>query len=75
MNYEPNKIDWKIGDLVIHDADRKANHMLMKVVKIEPQGLTTEYIDRNNKSGAKYYLNDKKFLHDPIKFKLSPLEA
>ena len=29
MNYEPNTIKWKPGDIVIHDADEKSEKMLM----------------------------------------------
>lgn len=32
MNYEPNRIVWKSGDVVIHDADAKDERMLMEVL-------------------------------------------
>jgi len=35
MNYEPNKINWKVGDVVIHDADAKNCTMLMSDLKNE----------------------------------------
>ena len=67
MNYEPNNIDWKVGDLVIHDADRKTERMLMRVVGIEPNGLTkTEYVSL--KGTLRYYFNRKEVLHDPARF-------
>jgi len=73
MNYKPNKIDWRIGDIVIHDANAKEGIMLMKVIIVEPIGITTQYIDKE-KYGDQYYLNNKKYLHDPkgFKFKTKP---
>jgi hypothetical protein len=77
MNYEPNKIDWKVGDLVIHDADSKAEFMLMKVVKIIPAEKVvpkseepiyiTEYIYPNLAEHG-FFENTKAFLHDPTIF-------
>lgn len=68
MNYEPNEIDWNIGDLVIHDADAKTADMLMRVVEIGlPDGrLKTEYANR--KGNEPHYLNPKDVLHDPARF-------
>ena len=68
MNYEPNKIDWQVGDLVIHDADAKTADMLMRVVEIGlPDGqLKTEYANR--KGNEPHYLNRKGVLHDPARF-------
>ena len=68
MNYEPNKTPWKVGDVVIHDADAKNCTMLMKVVKvIQPGGLIkTTYI--NPTGNEKFYLNRRKVLHDPRRF-------
>jgi hypothetical protein len=39
MNYEPNNKKWKVGDYVIHDMDAKEPYMLMKVIKIQENGL------------------------------------
>lgn len=79
MNYEPNTVDWKIGDFVIHDADTKVEFMLMKVVKIIPAEETvpksdetiyvTEYVYPNLAEKG-FYENVKEFLHDPAKFKI-----
>ena len=69
MNYEENNIDWKIGDIVIHDADAKKEEMLMEVVKVELSGISTRYINKKE-YGYQYYMNDKKFLHDPKRFKI-----
>ena len=77
MNYEPNEIDWKVGDIVIHDADSKREDMLMKVIdKCDKCKLiTTVYLDFNKGYSKKFgksdeYSNDKKFLHDPKRFKI-----
>jgi len=74
-NYEENEIDWKIGDIVIHDADRKAEHMLMKVIgiNIDEFGIIyqTRYLFANNSCNQrKVWSNDKKCLHDPKRFKI-----
>ncbi len=68
MNYEPNIIDWAVGDLVIHDADAKTAEMLMRVVDIGlPDGrLKTEYANRGG--NKKCYRNRKEVLHDPARF-------
>ncbi len=71
MNYEENKVNWKVGDKVIHDADAKRIGMLMIVTNIcdKSKLIQTEYFDMNNSDlPAKNYLNDKKFLHDPKRF-------
>ena len=70
MNYKENKIDWKVGDLVIHDADAKRAYMLMKVVKIQKNGrYVTKYISNICRG---LYKNDKKYLHNPLWFGLLP---
>jgi hypothetical protein len=75
MNYEPNTIDWKIGDFVIHDADSKVEFMLMKVIKISVDLKSneviyfTEYVYPHLIENG-IYENDKKFLHDPAKFNI-----
>ncbi len=71
MNYEENKIDWKVGDKVIHDADAKRVGMLMIVTNVceKSKLIETEYFDMNYSDlPAKSYLNDKKYLHDPKRF-------
>ena len=72
MNYEPNTIDWWVGDLVIHDADEKSERMVMRVVETGlPLGLIkTEYLDDDLRLGGKprYYLNRKEVLHNPGRF-------
>ena len=73
MNYKPNEIKWKIGNIVIHDLDRKAEYMLMKVIKIEQDegGIlyhTRYLVGGNHTNQRKVYINDKKFLHDPKRF-------
>lgn len=67
MNYEPNTTKWKIGDIVIHDADAKNERMLMRVVGYEDNGkLITKYI--NFESGEPMYTNRIDVLHDPARF-------
>lgn len=82
MNYEPNKIDWQIGDLVIHDADAKREDMLMRVVGKLGPFYRTVYVDpkhpyygrvkrnRNNclKFSCLVFGNQKEVLHDPARF-------
>lgn len=44
MNDELNSIVWKVGDIVIHYADKKAQHMLMQVVGIDKGLYHTKYL-------------------------------
>jgi len=73
MNYPENKTKWKIGDIVIHDADEKAGLYLMKVTDDNrPDGLIrTEYLNR--KGLEPYYLNHNSRLHDPMLFEIDVL--
>ena len=68
MNYAENETDWKIEDIVIHDADAKTPRMLMRVIGFnEKLGLIrTTYVDKNV-DGA-IFENEKRYLHDPRKF-------
>lgn len=68
MNYEPNRIDWAVGDLVIHDDDAKTAEMLMRVVKIglPNRQIMTEYV--NISGNRAQYLNRKNVFHDPARF-------
>lgn len=77
MNYTPNQEEWKIGDLVIHDADAKKEYMLMKIVGIieTKSGKTykTEYLledkkYRNKLGFSKIWCNPKECLHNPKRF-------
>lgn len=44
MNDKENTICWKVGDLVSHDADSKAKNMLMRVIRIQKNGMyVTKY--------------------------------
>jgi len=77
MNYEENNINWQIGELVIHDADKKVEHMLMKVIGInitEKETIyKTRYLFANNSCNQRMiWSNDKKFLHDPKRFDINP---
>ena len=70
MLYEPNTIDWRVGAIVIHDADAKRANMLMIVVKIQKNGLIqTKYLfPDGGKSTQKIWKNRKEHLHHPIRF-------
>jgi hypothetical protein len=39
MNYEQNKITWKVGDFVLHDIDAKRPEMIMQVIGYQGNGL------------------------------------
>jgi len=66
MNYKPNTIDWKVGDIVIHDADEKNSSMLMEVNDLYCGQYRTSYINR--KGSVPFYWNLKEVLHDPARF-------
>ena len=69
MNYTPNTIDWPIGALVIHDADDKAPHMLMRVIGRTRDGLIkTKYLGPDHRWRNKIWTNPKEVLHDPALF-------
>lgn len=84
MNYEANKIHWKVGDIVIHDADAKRENMLMRITELRQDatgGLryVSSYIDWKYHTSSKR-LTSKEFkkwnrwnnplevLHDPKRF-------
>jgi hypothetical protein len=74
--YEPNTIEWNIGDLVIHDADAKQARLLMRVIakNLDEKGeivLITEYIGEDMREKYKrhnHWPNHIRSLHDPKKF-------
>lgn len=64
MNDTPNTTHWKKGDIVIHDADRKCDRMLMVVIGYTRDGLCkTRYV--NPSVSRKVYINEIAYLHDP----------
>lgn len=74
MNYTPNAIQWRKGDIVIHDADAKQPHMLMRVTGYDRDGLViSEYVDRTHR--RKTYRNELRFLHDPALFGIDAAPA
>jgi hypothetical protein len=81
MNYAPNTVDWKRGDLVLHDADAKREDMLMRVLGYTSDGrCQTEYVEAEKRSrwgmGSKSRLiNPLKVLHDPARFGVAPASA
>lgn len=68
MQNKPNKIKWKIGDIVIHDSDEKIPHFLMIITDIERSDklYKTKYLNR--RGFELYYLNHRDFLLDPALF-------
>lgn len=67
MRYEPNTTQWKRGDIVIHDADRKHPDMLMSVVGYTRDGLVkTVYISLKHRRTI--WRNEPCYLHDPARF-------
>lgn len=75
MNYTANTIDWKVGDIVIHDADAKRMNMLMVVVGHADKGIMTIYLDQNErahgfrgKTTCAIWFNPKEALHAPWRF-------
>lgn len=69
MNYEPNKIRWKPGDIVIHDADQKSPYMLMMVVGYLKDGrCETRYLNPRTTTMQRRYANRLDVLHDPKRF-------
>ena len=75
MNYKKNTKDWKIGALVIHDADAKKTHMLMHIFKIEETKFEKVYYTRyiyggNFTDATKVWKNCKGYLHDPKQFNI-----
>jgi len=67
MNYEPNTVSWRRGDVVIHDADAKREHMLMVVIGFDRDGLVkTRYV--SDERPQRIYANELRFLHDPARF-------
>jgi hypothetical protein len=67
MIHEPNQTKWKLGDLVIHDADAKTERMLMQITGGTVKGTYfTRYLDRT--VDASRYENGLEVLHDPKRF-------
>lgn len=72
MNYEPNNIRWRKGDIVLHDADAKEPRMFMRVIGYTRDGLCkTQYVDKSHKRTI--YTNDIKYLHSLSQFGLSEI--
>lgn len=70
MRHEPNTIPWKVGDLVIHDADRKEPGFLMRIVGHTPGGQAkTVYCVAGDTK--RVFVSDIKYLHDPARFNIS----
>lgn len=78
MNYEANTMRWKVGDLVIHDADAKRTEMLMVVLGYAKDGrCRTRYATGNALNGDErrrkpaIWENPISHLHDPARFGIS----
>ena len=62
-----NKRVWEVGDIVIHEDDKKIESMLMKVIDVLNAGMVkTVYI--HPKGNVEFYQYSMKRLHDPLKF-------
>lgn len=72
MNYEANTIQWRRGDIVIHDEDAKEPDMLMRIVGFTRKDnlAKCQYVAKRHP--RKLYINDYKYLHDPNRFGLNP---
>ena len=68
MNNEPNTTDWKVGDLVIHDADEKSSRYLMRITHIDRKDGMIGTVYHNRAGNHPLSLNKAKFLHDPARF-------
>jgi hypothetical protein len=70
-NYDKNTIQWRKGDIVIHDADAKSPKMLMKVIGYTRDGLVkTQYVNRELKRTI--WKNEIGNLHSPEIFDIYP---
>jgi len=71
----PNRRQWQVGDLVIHDRDAKEHRMLRVVVAELPGGaLRTVFAFRNELPESwrrKVYECSQRELHDPKRFGIS----
>ena len=75
MIYDANTRVWRVGDVVVHDADAKTVQMLMRVVECQRDGLfRCRYIDREIARGERKrwgtceLVNAMHLLHDPSRF-------
>jgi hypothetical protein len=70
--HEPNSIQWKPGDLVIHDSDAKRADMLMIVLGQDSTGVfRTRYAfpwAQPRPWRRKIWRNTVAWLHDPARF-------
>jgi hypothetical protein len=77
--YEANTVRWKVGDLVLHDADAKRADMLMRVIgwrnSVWGETVATQYVTPGAGRGKAIFENDVKYLHDPRRFAISLPDA
>ncbi|MCB4365446.1 hypothetical protein KIH07_17010 [Hydrogenophaga taeniospiralis] len=70
--HEPNTVQWRVGDLVIHDSDVKRADMLMIVLGQERSGVfRTRYAfpwAQPRPWRRKIWRNSIEWLHDPARF-------
>lgn len=73
--HEPNTVQWKVGDLVIHDSDAKRADMLMIVIGQDRSGIfCTRYAFpwmQPRPWRRKIWRNSIEWLHDPARFGIS----
>lgn len=70
MNYGENKINWDIGDVVIHDADEKTALYLMRVTETNRSDGLIKTVYHNRKGFEPFYLNRNEVLLDPFQFEI-----
>lgn len=70
--HAPNTVQWKVGDLVIHDSDAKRVDMLMIVIEQDRTGIfRTRYAfpwAQPRPWRRKIWRNSIEWLHDPARF-------
>jgi hypothetical protein len=70
--HAPNTVQWKVGDLVIHDSDAKRADMLMIVIGHDRTGIfRTRYAfpwAQPRPWRRKIWRNSIEWLHDPARF-------
>lgn len=80
MSYPRNTRTWAIGDLVIHAADAKKPHMLMRVIGYSRDGqCKTVYAQpphwMTHRNRQRVWRNDIEHLLDPTQFGIEPTTA
>lgn len=67
MNNPPNTKEWKVGDYVIHDYDRKSAEYLLKILKVDGSNYLVAYVDTTHNATTQMW-SEQKYLLDPAEF-------